>query len=57
MGRPASLESRSRGPWYRGLGEEPELPHQGNRPRKRNSNQDSKTQLGPQRVVLPLRPL
>ena len=37
--------------------EEPKLPHQGNRPRKRNSIQDAKTQLGPQRVVLPLSPL
>ena len=37
--------------------EEPELPHQGNRPRKRNSIHDAKTQLGPQRVVLPLSPL
>ena len=56
-----------RGPWAAPLlwrvapgdlgTEEPELPHQGNRPRKRNSIQDAKTQLGPQRVVLPLSPL
>ena len=34
MGRPAPLESRPGGPWYRGI---KSSPHQGNRPRERNN--------------------
>ena len=39
MGRPALLGSRSRGPQYRGVRRPP---HYGNRPWKRNSNQNAR---------------
>ena len=55
-----------RGPWAAPLlwrvapgdlgTEEPKLPHQGNRPWKRNSIQDSETELGPQRTFCHLAP-
>ena len=41
MGRPAPLESRPGGPWYRGV---KRPPHQGNRPRERKNKTNFKQQ-------------